>query len=130
MVVEVSNLQLERAEAEGGAWAASSAAHLVVRGEEKAAAGKEVATEGAATEGAERVVAAGMEVAVRVEEARVAEGLVAVAMVVGAMVEEAMAEGGSEEVVMEVAAMGVAVMAPLEAGVEEVTGVVATEVVG
>ena len=63
--VEVSNLQLERAEAEGGAWAASSAAHLVVRGEEKAAAGKEVATEGA-----ERVVAAVMEVAVRAEVVR------------------------------------------------------------
>jgi hypothetical protein len=31
---------------------------------------------------------------------------------------------------MEVAAMGVAVMAPLEDGVEEVTGVAATEVVG
>ena len=70
MVVEVSNLQLERAEAEGEAWAASSAAHLVVRGEEKAAAGKEVATEGAATEGAERVVAAVMEVAVRAEVVR------------------------------------------------------------
>ena len=99
VVVEVSNLQLERAEAEGGAWAASSAAHLVVRGEEKAAAGKEVATEGAATEGAERVVAAVMEVAVRAEVVREAAVKAAavkaeVAMAAGVRAEEEMEAAG------------------------------------